>query len=77
MLKMMSSECDSDFVQLVDHLRHVVPQILVLGLAVLLQLPQRPRLPDPQREQVHDVLQDLHDSHVPDVLGSLADLVAD
>lgn len=36
MLKMMSSECDGDLVQLVDHLRNVVPQILVLGLAVLL-----------------------------------------
>lgn len=38
MLKMMSSECNGDFIQLADHLRNVVPEIFVLGLAVLLQL---------------------------------------
>lgn len=46
----MSSECNGDLVQLVNHLRNVVPQIFVLGLAVFLQLPQGSSLADAQRQ---------------------------
>lgn len=74
---MMSSESDGDLVQLVDHLRHVVPQILVFGLAVLLQFPQCSCLSNAQREQINDVLQYLYDGDVSDVLGSFADLITD
>ena len=71
------SQAGGDLVKFIDHLGHVIPQILVLSPDVLAQLLQRLGLPDPQRQQVYRVLQDLHDCELFYGFDAAAHLVAD